>query len=159
MGDSLQIVGEMAGKIKNNVREQPQQFSWKLTFPKEVAVEDIPTEGVMILNKSLKRLRYEFTTDYRENALLISPQTPYKSGQEYFFWAKCRRKEICIAFVVTENGELQTYDQKTSMEKLNSSFKRENKRAAAREAAAQAAALAAAQRQEKPAKPVPQVID
>ena len=130
MGDLLHIIGDMADKIKNNITEQTQQFSWKLTFPKEVAVEGIPTDGIMILNKSLKRLRCEFATYPKENALLISPQTSYKVGQEYFFWLKYKKKEICIAFVVSEDGVMQTYDQKTSMEKLNANYALESKKTA-----------------------------
>jgi len=120
----------MAGKIKNNVKEQIQQFSWKLTFPKEVIVNAIPSEGIVILNKNLKRLRTEFVVYPKENAILISPQSPYKPGQEYFFWAKYKRKEICVAFMVTGSNELRTFDQKTSIDKLNALFKRVAKKAA-----------------------------
>ena len=129
--EALQIVGDMADKIKNNVKEQVQQFSWKLAFPKEVVVDEIPTEDIMILNKRLKRLRTEFLVFPKENAISIVPQTPYKPGAEYFFWAKYKSKEICIAFVVTEENEMQTFDQKTSMDKLNVHSKREARKAVA----------------------------
>ena len=120
----LNIVGDMADKIKNNVKQQVQQFSWKLTFPKEVVVDDIPAERIMILNKQTKRLRTEFVVYPRENAILVSPQTPYKPDEEYFFWAKYKKKEICIAFTVSEDHELKTSDQKASIEKLNQNLKR-----------------------------------
>lgn len=147
--DSLHIVGDMASKIKNNVKEQIQQFSWKLKFPKEVVVKEISTESVMILNRSLKRLRTEFIISPRENAISIVPQTPYKPDVEYFFWAKYRRKEICIAFSVTEDHEMRTFDQKTSMEKLNVRFKLEAKRAAMIQEAAKAKEAYEAQKAQK----------
>jgi len=126
--ESLQIVGEGADKIKNNIKEQSQQFSWKLKFPKEVLVDAIPTDGIAILNKNLKRVRTEFIINTTENAIFISPQTPYKKSQEYFFWAKYNRKEICVCFMITEENQLKTYDQKRSIAKLTSRFNREAKR-------------------------------
>lgn len=127
--ETLNIVGGAADKIKNNVKTQVQQFSWKLSFPKEVVVNEIPTEGIVILNKNLKRMRTEFVVYPNENSISISPQTPYKPGQEYFFWAKYRRKEICISFLISKDNEMQTFDQKTSIEKLNARFKRETRKA------------------------------
>ena len=127
--EALHIVGDMADKITNNVKEQVQQFSWKLKFPKEVVVGEIPTEGLMILNKTLKRLRTEFVVFPKENAISIVPQTPYKPGAEYFFWAKYKTKELCIAFTLNEDHEMHTFDQKASMDKLNHRFKVEAKKA------------------------------
>lgn len=126
--ENFSIVGDMADKIKNNVKSQVQQFSWKLTFTKDVVVDDIDPDRIMILNKNLKRLRTEFVVYPKENAVLISPQTPYKPGADYFFWAKCLRKEVCVAFIVTADNRLHAYDHQTSMEKLNARFKREAKR-------------------------------
>ena len=131
---ALQIVGDMADKIRNNVKEQTQQFSWKLTFPVDVVVDDISQEAIMILNKNLHRLRTEFVIYPEENAILISPQTPYKPGQEYFFWAKYLKRELCVAFRVTAEGEMQTFDQKASMSKLNIRFRRETKKVVVQEA-------------------------
>ena len=126
---SLNIVGDMADKIKNNVKEQVQQFGWKLTFGKDVDVNDMPTEGIMILNRHLKRLRTEFTIHHEENSILISPSYPYKPDQEYFFCAKYRKRELYIAFTITEDNRMQTYDQKTSMDMIRSMSRREAKKA------------------------------
>lgn len=131
--DALLIVGDMADKIKNNVKEHVQQFSWKLAFPKDVVVDEIPTEDIMILNKNLKRLRTEFVVFPKENAISISPHTPYKPGTEYFFCAKYKNKEVCIAFVVTADRQMQTFDQKSSMDKLNTRFRIEARKTAIRE--------------------------
>ena len=127
--DSLSIVGEMADKIKNNVKEQVKQFSWKMSFPKDLNVEEISTSGIMILNKQMKRVRSEFVTYPRENAIMIAPQTQYKPDQEYFFCAKYRNKEICIAFTISKDHELNAFDQKTSLSMMNRYFKREAKKA------------------------------
>lgn len=131
--EGFQILGDMATKIKNNVKQQVQQFSWKLTFPKDIIVGEIPTDGIMILNKNLNKLRTEFAIYPKENSILISPQTPYKPGQEYFFWAKYRNKEICIAFLVTAEKEMQTFDQKTSLDKMNLYYKRQARKAEVKE--------------------------
>ena len=131
--ETFNIVGDMADKIKNNVKEHVQQFSWKLTFPKDVVVDAIPAEDIVILNKQIKRLRSEFVIYPKENAILISPQVPYKPDQEYYFWAKYKKKEICVAFMLTEGNELKTFDQKTSLEKLNATIKRVNNQKALQE--------------------------
>ncbi|MCL1988029.1 MAG: hypothetical protein FWG64_08690 [Firmicutes bacterium] len=117
--DHLNIVGDMAEKIKNNVNQQPTRFSWKLKFPNDIEVATIPETSVMLLNRNLKRLRCEFKNISAENAILISPHFPYKPNKEYFFWAKYKTKEICVAFVLSENNTMQTFDRKTSMSKLN----------------------------------------
>ena len=86
--NSLQITGDMAEKIKNNVQTQIKQFSWMLTFPKKISVTDVPAEKMVIVNKDLQRLRTEFVVDPKKNTILISPQTEYKPNYEYFFCAK-----------------------------------------------------------------------
>jgi hypothetical protein len=142
----INIVGNAANRIKNNVSgDEPQRFSWRLTFPKSVIVEAIPAEDIVILNKNLQRVRTEFVVDGKSNSIFISPRTPYKEGQEYYFWVKhwakqsgkWIRKEICIAFVVTEEDELRTFDQQTSMAMLGELFKKQERRAAARKKAEQ----------------------
>ena len=154
--ESLHITGDMANKIKNNVKEQTNQFSWKLTFPvKEIDVSNIPTEGIMILNKNLKRMRSEFVIYVDENAILISPQTPYRPGQEYFFWAKYSKQEICVAFTVTADKKMQTFDQKTSLEKLTTYSKFESTKI--KRAARAAETKVATPR--KPTKKAPDIID
>jgi len=171
----INIVGDMADKIQNNVTgEEPHRFAWKLAFPKSMMVEAIPTEDIVILNKDLQRLRTEFVVDGSANAIFISPRTPYKEGQEYYFWAKhwhkqsgkWIKKEICIAFVITEEDELQTFDQKTSMAMLSELFKKQERRAAvlARRAAKAAEAEAESEGEDaatpKPtAKKGPDIID
>jgi len=120
----------MADKIRNNVKKGKKQFSWKLTFPKGVALDEMNENGIMILNRNLKRLRTEFTINTEENAISISPQTPYKAGCEYFFWAKYKKKEICVAFTIGTNHEMQTYDHKTSMDKLTVRLEEEAQKAA-----------------------------
>ena len=158
--DTLHIVGDMADKIKNNVKKQVQQFSWKMKFPKDIPVNEIQTEGIMLLNKQLKRVRCEFVNYPSENAIMLVPQTPYKTDQEYFFWAKFRNKEVCIAFVISEDRKVQTFDRKTSMDKLQNRHRWESKRAEKvqtlkeeREAAASAASVP------KKEAPVSEVID
>jgi len=126
----LEIVGDMADKIKNNVKEELHFFSWKLTFPKELQVDTIPEKGIMILNQQMKRVRTEFTINPKENSIKIAPAHPYKPREVYFFYAKCqRKKEICIAFVMTEDNKMQTFDQKTSREKMTAISRREAKKA------------------------------
>ena len=117
--DSFNIVGSRARNIKNNVKEHTQHFSWKLTFPKDVVVESLPLDKIIIINDNLRRMRCKFGLYTEENALLISPKTPYRPGCEYYFWTKYGRKEICVAFMVTEDNQIQTLDQKVSMRKLN----------------------------------------
>ena len=131
--ETLQIVGDMADKIKNNVKEQLRQFSWKMTFPKEFVVKDIPVDKIMILNKDLKRLRTEFTVSDKDNTIMITPQAPYKPEQEYYFWAKYKNKELCVAFTVTGENELNTLDKTTSLNKLNRLFKKQAKKVTAEE--------------------------
>ncbi|MCL2399207.1 MAG: hypothetical protein FWC91_05600 [Defluviitaleaceae bacterium] len=116
--ESSKVVGGRAN-IKNNVKEQTQHFSWKLTFPRDVLVDNIPLDKIFIINENMRRIRCKFGIYSEENALLISPKTPYRPGHEYYFWTKYGRKEICVAFMVTENNQLQTQDQKVSMRKLN----------------------------------------
>ncbi|MCL2016813.1 MAG: hypothetical protein FWG68_11275 [Defluviitaleaceae bacterium] len=138
--ESLNIIGDMAEKIKNNVKQQPTRFSWKLKFPKDIEVATIPETAVMLLNRNLKRLRCEFTNISAENAILISPHSPYKTNREYFFWAKYNTKEICVAFVLSENNTMQTFDRKTSMEKLNVRHQKVAEKLATEQPAAQPAA-------------------
>lgn len=153
---TFSIVGDMADKIKNNVKEQVQQFSWKLTFGKDVDVNDMPTEGIMILNKQLKRLRTEFVVNHEENAILISPHYPYKPDLEYFFCAKCRnKKEICVAFTIGEDNRMRTFDQRTSMTMIKTMSKREAKKV---EMAEKMQAQVQAQSQAKP-KAKPAVVE
>jgi len=118
----------MEGKIKNNVKEQPDHFSWKMKFPKGVLADTVNEADFMLLNKKLERMQCEFVVYGKENAVLISPKTPYKKGDEYFFWAKVKKKEICCAFLINDDNQLQTFEQKTSMEKLNQSLQNKRKR-------------------------------
>ena len=149
--DNLEILGDLAEKIKNNVKEQVDRFSWKLKFPKEVLVEAIAEENIMILNKNLQRMRSEFVIHKKENSILISPQAPYKPNQEYFFWAKYNKKEICIAFMVNDKHQMRTFDRKTSMDKMNASHRREASKLA------KAAELNQATAQKEAPKPPPEV--
>ena len=114
----MHIVGGMSDKIKNNVKQPTQQFSWKLAFPKGFSVGTIPQEDIALLNEDYLRLRCGFDINTEENAILVSPQTAYKPGHMYFFWVRYSKKDFCVAFSVTEDGEMQTFDQKTSLQKL-----------------------------------------
>lgn len=128
--NTLHITGDMAEKIKNNVHTHIKQFSWMLTFPKKIAVTDVDTEKMVIVNKDIQRLRTEFVVNPKKNTILVSPQTEYKPDHEYFFCAKYKNKELCIAFTVSEAHELVTFDQKVSLERLNKYCRRKAARAA-----------------------------
>ena len=122
--EEFHVTGDLADKIKNNVKTQAGHFSWKLKFPKKVKVDALSLNDIMIFNKRLNKMRCEFLIYTDENSVLISPHGSYKQNQEYFFWAKYNQKEICVAFMLTETNELRTFDQKTSIQKLNICFKK-----------------------------------
>lgn len=125
----MYIVGDMADKIKNNMKQPIPQFAWKVAFPKEFPIENIPSENIALLNEGYLRLRCEFTINPRENTIQLSPQTPYKPDQIYFFWVRYNRKDFCVAFSVTEEdvteeSKIQTFDQETSLQMLKRASRR-----------------------------------
>ena len=156
--ETLEIVGDMAEKIKNNVIEDVQQFSWKLSFPRKlILVDSLSTDSISILNKNLKRVRTDFVIYAEENAVRISPHSQYIPNQDYFFWAKYAAKEICVAFQITEDNQLKAYDQKMSIRRMQHRLMVEEKKVEMKakvEAGSKASAAKA-----KANKPVSQIIE
>ena len=137
--DTLQIIGDMADKIKNNVSASANQFSWQLKFPKEIKTETLQTDKLMLLNKDLKRLLCDFTVSAETNTVTLSPKYPYIFGEEYYFWAKVTgKKEICVAFTVTSDNRLHAFDQKVSHEKITAASKKVSSKMKAAEAVKEA---------------------
>lgn len=135
--EPFHIIGGMAKKIKNNLKsELHDQFCWKIRFPKnmpvdyEIVEEDdeddvriINPTTMAVINSDLLRTRCKFYVDVNENSVWLLPEKQYELGKDYFFVAtyydsKNQYKEICIAFTLTSEHTLRTFDQKTSKEKL-----------------------------------------
>jgi len=134
----LSIVGSAADLIKNNLEKQIEQFSWKITFPKdELSVSNIPREDVMLLNSELQLVSCEFIYNEKENSVLISPNYKYKVKTNYFFVAKYKVKnkvfDTCIAFYLNENNVMNAYDKHTSKEMINETNRRLKAEAARRD--------------------------
>lgn len=137
--EPLSIIGGMAKKIQNNLTsELHDQFSWKIRFPKnlpieyEVVEDEYGEEDVRILNPTTMavinsdnlRTRCRFYVNVDENSVWLLPEKQYELGKDYVFIAtyydsKNQKKEICLAFTLSDEHTMRTFDTKTSIEILS----------------------------------------
>ena len=115
---TLSVIGGLAEVIKNNVKESPKHFSWLIKVPRKIPVEELEN-SMMIFNNQLQRVQTTIEAKPKGNMVSVTPLHAYTPMEEYYFWAKFGQRIVCIAFYISEDNVMQTFDLPTSREKLN----------------------------------------
>ena len=112
----------------------PSEIRFPKTLPidYEVVEDEYGEEDIRILNPTTMavinsdnlRTRCRFYVNVDENSVWLLPEKQYELGKDYVFIAtyydsKNQKKEICLAFTLSDEHTMRTFDTKTSIEILS----------------------------------------